>query len=75
MHLVLETAWPMLHISPEHWKVLRPEESHKLFGAGFLFVGALMAAEMLAGGVWQRTRIRMLIFRPCLSFSVGACSP
>jgi len=42
------------------WVLPAPAESHHVFGAGFLFVGSLMLAETMAGGVWFRSRVRTL---------------
>ena len=33
---------------------------HPFFGAGFLFIGALLVAETLGGGVWRRSRLRIM---------------
>lgn len=51
---------------------LRPTaaESHGLFGAGFLFLGGLLVVEALAGSVWHRSRIRVLIW-PAAVFALG----
>ena len=53
---------PLLHISPDHAFILRPLESHHVFGAGFVLLGSLMTTESLAGGVWYRSRTRLLFF-------------
>jgi hypothetical protein len=45
-----------------HGYIPEPAESHHLFGAGFLFVGALLIVEVLAGRVWHRNRMRTLIW-------------
>lgn len=45
-----------------HGYIPEPDESHRLFGAGFLFVGVLLVVETLAGGVWHRNRLRTLIW-------------
>lgn len=48
--------------------VPEPQESHHLFGAAFLLVGGLLAAESLAGRVWHRNRIRTLIWPATIMF-------
>lgn len=53
---------PLLHLSVDHPIFPRPAESHVVFGAGFLFLGALMSAEGIAGGVWYHSRARTLFF-------------
>ncbi len=45
-----------------HGYIPEPDESHHLFGAAFLFVGALLVAETLAGRIWHRNRLRTLIW-------------
>src|SRR5206468_7135769 len=42
---------------------------HPFFGAMFLFVGALLVVEMLAGPVWHRARWRTLIWPSTLLLS------
>ena len=37
-----------------HGAIPLPWENHRLFGAGFLFIGVLLLVEALAGGVWFR---------------------
>ena len=59
-------AWPLLHLG--QFRVVQPAESHHLFGAGFLFIGSLMAVEAFAGGVWHRSRARTLLFPAILVF-------
>ena len=46
----------------------RPQESHHLFGASFLFVGVLLIVETLAGRVWHRSRLRTLIWPGTIMF-------
>lgn len=41
-----------------HGYIPYPDESHRIFGAGFLILGALFVAEALAGGVWHRNSLR-----------------
>ena len=53
-------AWPLLHIGD--LRFIEPAESHHLFGAGFLFIGAVMALEGLSGRVWHRSRLRTVTF-------------
>jgi hypothetical protein len=48
--------------------VPRPAESHHVFGAGLLFVAALLAVEALAGEVWHRNKIRRMLFPAILVF-------
>jgi hypothetical protein len=48
-----------------------PQQSHQLFGAGFLFVGVLLIVEALAGHVWHRSRLRTLIW-PATIMVLGA---
>ena len=55
-------VFPMLHLSSNHLKFVQPAESHRVFGAGFILLGVLTAAESLAGAVWYRSRLRILIF-------------
>lgn len=57
----------LLHIGG-NLRFLRPAESHHAFGAGFLFIGALMTVESLSGQVWHRSRMRTLIFPMILIF-------
>ena len=45
-----------------HGYIPMPQQSHHLFGAGFLFVGVLLIVEALAGHVWHRNRLRTLIW-------------
>ena len=45
-----------------HGYIPEPQESHHLFGAGFLFVGVLLVVEAIAGSVWHRSRLRTLIW-------------
>jgi len=55
---------PLLHLpTPDDlpW-IPRPAESHHAFGAGLMFVGAMISAESLAGGVWHRSLPRRLLF-------------
>jgi len=57
-------AFPLLHLpTPDDlpW-IPRPAESHHAFGAGLMFVGAMISAESLAGGVWHRSVSRKLLF-------------
>jgi hypothetical protein len=56
------TAFGSLHVSFEHAKLIEPDESHNLFGAGFILLGSLLVAEAVAGGVWHRSLARTLIF-------------
>jgi hypothetical protein len=53
---------PVLHISVEHSWMIKPAESHHVFGAGFLLIGALLAVEGLAGGVWHENKLRSMMF-------------
>jgi hypothetical protein len=46
----------------------RPPESHHAFGAGLMFVGGMISAESLAGGIWHRNRARRLLFPSVLVF-------
>jgi hypothetical protein len=41
-----------------HGYIPYPDESHRIFGAGFLVLGALFVAEALAGSVWHRNQLR-----------------
>jgi len=52
---------PLLHLSLQTWWVPRPPESHHTFGTGFILVGSLMMAEVLAGKVWHRSRFRTMM--------------
>ncbi len=54
-----------------HGYIPLPEESHRLFGAGFLFVGVLLLVETIAGRVWHRSRLRTLIW-PAAVMVLGA---
>ncbi len=54
-----------------HGYIPEPAESHHLFGAGFLFLGALLLAETLAGTVWHRNRLRTLIWPGAIIFLGG----
>lgn len=45
-----------------HGYIPEPQESHHWFGAGFMFVGALLVVETIAGRVWHRNRLRTLIW-------------
>ena len=54
-----------------HGYIPLPEESHRLFGAGFLFVGVLLLVETIAGRVWHRSRLRTLIW-PTAVMTLGA---
>lgn len=69
LSFVLDGPGPLLHIGGD-LRFLRPSESHHLFGAGFLFIGALMTAESLSGRVWHTSRIRTLIF-PAILIMLG----
>jgi hypothetical protein len=68
---MLPEALPLLHISVEHEWMIKPAESHHVFGAGFLLVGALLAVEALAGGVWHESKLRSMIF-PMVLVTMGA---
>jgi len=46
----------------------RPAESHHVFGAGLLFVAALLAVESLSGKVWHRSMVRRMLFPGILIF-------
>lgn len=59
----------LLHLG-HYWSILTPPESHRLFGAGFLFVGILLVVEVLAGKVWFRSRLRTLIW-PLTAMACG----
>src|SRR4051812_26349508 len=52
----------LLHIGADHGWFFRPAESHRIFGTGFIVIGALMTAETLAGGVWYRSKLRVKMF-------------
>jgi hypothetical protein len=54
----------LLHLpTPEElWWIPRPAESHHVFGAGLLFVAALIAVEAVAGEVWHRSMVRRMMF-------------
>jgi len=54
-----------------HGYIPMPQQSHHLFGAGFLFVGVLLIVEALAGHVWHRNRLRTLIW-PATIMVLGA---
>lgn len=41
-----------------HGYIPYPDESHRIFRAGFLILGALFVAEALAGSVWHRNPLR-----------------
>ncbi len=45
-----------------HGYIPEPQESHRLFGASFLFIGALLLVETIAGRVWHRNRLRTLVW-------------
>jgi hypothetical protein len=60
-----------LHISVDHSWMIKPAESHHVFGAGFLLIGALLAVEGLAGGVWHENKLRSMIF-PAVLVTMGA---
>ena len=51
----------LLHIS-HYWFVPQPTESHHWFGAGFLFFGAILLVESVAGGVWFRSKLRSALW-------------
>lgn len=51
-----------------HGYIPYPDESHRLFGAGFLILGALFVAEMLAGRVWHRNPLRTELWPATLVF-------
>ncbi len=54
-----------------HGYIPEPAESHHLFGAAFLFIGALLIIETLAGSVWHRNRLRTTLW-PAAIMSLGA---
>lgn len=60
----------LLHLpSPQDLPFIpRPPESHHAFGAGFLFIGAMITAESLAGKVWHANMLRRLAFPAMLVF-------
>jgi hypothetical protein len=65
----------LLHLpTPEEiWWIPRPYESHHVFGAGLLFVAALIAVEAIAGEVWHRSTARRMMFPAilvCLGFGL-----
>lgn len=60
---------PLLHVG-HYWFIPHPDESHHLFGAGFLFVGIILLIEPLAGGVWFRNKLRSSIW-PGLAMFMG----
>src|SRR4029450_4775686 len=66
---LLESQGALLHIGGD-LRFLRPAESHHLFGAGFLLIGALMTAESLSGRVWHTSRLRTLMF-PAILIMLG----
>jgi hypothetical protein len=41
-----------------HGYIPYPDESHRIFGVGFLILGALFVAEALSGSVWHRNQLR-----------------
>jgi hypothetical protein len=49
-----------------HGYIPEPQESHRLFGAGFLFLGTLMLVETFAGKVWHRNAVRTQLFPAAL---------
>lgn len=51
-----------------HGYIPEPAESHHLFGAAFLVVGALLVAETLAGPVWHRNRLRTMLWPAAIMF-------
>jgi hypothetical protein len=51
----------LLHIG-HYWFVPQPIESHRWFGAIFLFLGVLLLVESLAGGVWFANKLRSSIW-------------
>ena len=53
-----------------HGAIPLPWENHRLFGAGFLFVGVLLLVEALAGGVWFREGWRRDIW-PAVLMGLG----
>lgn len=59
----------VLHLG-HYSSILTPPESHRFFGAGFLFLGVLLVAETLAGNVWFRSRIRGAIW-PLMAIGIG----
>ncbi len=54
-----------------HGYIPEPAESHHLFGAAFLFIGALLFVETLAGRVWHRSHLRTAIW-PAAIMGLGA---
>jgi hypothetical protein len=42
---------------------------HAFLGAVFLFIGSLLVVETLAGGVWRRRRLRMMLWPAALLFA------
>ncbi len=66
---VIDAAGPLAY-HELHGYIPEPAESHHLFGAGFLFVGALLIVEVLAGRVWHRNRLRTLIW-PAAVMALG----
>jgi hypothetical protein len=59
----------LLHLG-HYWSILTPPESHRFFGAGFLFIGVLLVVEVVAGNVWFRSRLRTLIW-PLIAMACG----
>jgi hypothetical protein len=59
----------LLHIG-HYWFVPQPEESHHLFGAGFLFVGVILLLEPLAGKIWYNSKLRTSIW-PGMAMFMG----
>jgi hypothetical protein len=63
LHLLLHLPTP----DDLPW-IPRPKESHHVFGAGLMFVAALLAAESLSGKVWHRSMVRRMLFPGVLVF-------
>jgi hypothetical protein len=59
----------LLHLG-HYWSILTPPESHRFFGAGFLFIGVLLVVEVVAGNVWFQNRLRTLIW-PVMAMTCG----
>jgi hypothetical protein len=59
----------VLHLG-HYTNILLPPESHRFFGAGFLFLGVLLVVEVLAGNIWFRSRIRGAIW-PVMAMGMG----
>jgi hypothetical protein len=59
----------LLHLG-HYFTILEPAESHRFFGAGFVFLGVLLIVETIAGNVWFRNKIRAAIW-PLMAMGAG----